>query len=102
SKKRGITKRCRLTIDVRRIYGRMGPDATLDDILNDPKCIFFEEDEASSAKEAHHTVVEIICDGQPEKVGNGYELNRLFPYTDLADEELRRMLIQNCPIPFSA
>jgi Histidine kinase-, DNA gyrase B-, and HSP90-like ATPase len=101
STKRGVGKRYRLTIDVRRTYAKMGPETTLDDILNDPKCVWFEEDEGSIDKMIHSTVVEIQCDGPSTKV-NGYELNRLFAYTDPTNEELRALIAQHCALPFSA
>jgi hypothetical protein len=87
----------KLTMDVRQIYSHMGVTTTLDDILNNPKCIYFEEGDNSESP--HGTVVEIVCDGEPCLV-NGYEINRLYAYTDPANGDLRNLLIQTCPIPF--
>jgi len=101
STKKDVGKRYRLTIDVRRTYLKMRPKTTLDDILNDPRCIWFEEDDTPGDKARHDTVVEIVCDGPPEQV-NGHELNRLYAYTEPTNEELRSLLVQCCPVPFSA
>jgi hypothetical protein len=101
STKKGVGKRYRLTINVRRVYAKMTALTTLDDILNDSACIWFEEDDAQVDKSKHETVVEITCDGPPEKV-NGHELNRLYEYTDPTNDKLRALLVEYCPVPFSA
>ncbi len=98
SSKRGPTHKYRLTIDVRRVYQTMGPSATLDDVLNDPHCVRFEQ--GGELADSHYTVVEIVCDSPTQSV-NGYELNRLYPYTDPDDTGLRDVLIHSCPIPFA-
>ncbi len=98
SKKKGHPP-CRLTINVRKVYQKLSPSTTLDDILNDNACIYFEEEEASVQE--HGTVVEIQCDGPATEV-NGYELNRLYPYTDPNNADLRDLVIRYCPLPFSA
>jgi hypothetical protein len=84
-------------MDVREIYSHIGATTTLDDILNNSKCIYFEEGENSESP--HGTVVEIVCDGEPSSV-NGYEINRMYAYTDPTNADLRSLLIQTCPIPF--
>jgi hypothetical protein len=99
SHKRNDTKRNRLTINVREIYKRMGPDATLHDILNDAKCLFFEEEVIVNGR--HGTSVEIQCDGPTERVGR-YEMNRLYAFTDPKNEEIRDILIASCPLPFTS
>jgi len=100
SSKKGQAKQSRLTVDVRKIYSKIGADTTLDDILNDPQCIRFDE-ESDYNRDKHGTVVEIVCDGPTAKVDR-YELNRLYPYTDPSDKTLQDILIQSCPIPFSS
>lgn len=97
--KKGHKAESRLVIDVRKIYGKMGPNTTLDDILNDAKCISFEERAFSG--NTHGTTLEIECDGPPEAI-NGHELNRLYEYTDPSSDKLRGLLVQTCPIPFSS
>ncbi|HVS80642.1 MAG TPA: ATP-binding protein [Pyrinomonadaceae bacterium] len=99
SYKKGTPSESQLIIDVRRIYKKMAPTVTLDDILNDPKCISFGERPAGGA--IHGTAVEIICDGPPTLV-NGHELNRLYEHTDPKDQKLRNLIVQTCPIPFSS
>jgi hypothetical protein len=42
---KAVAGRSRLEMNVRRIYERMGIDAPLDDILNDPDCISFSTEE---------------------------------------------------------
>lgn len=99
SNKRGHSSEGQLTIDVRRIYSQMGPATTLDQILNDAKSISFKE--RPSAGDRQGTVVEVVCDGPAEKV-KGHELNRLYAYTDPDEKELKELLVQTCPIPFSS
>ena len=100
SSKKGHTKNNRLILNVRAIYKKMGPSVTLDEILNDVRCISFEE-EANYPAERHGTVVEIECDGPTERIGK-YELNRLYAYTDQNEGELRDILIESCPIAFTS
>ncbi len=97
STKKGDPYENRLTIDVRKVYGLLSPKTTLDDILNNKGCIRMSQGRA--AADDHHTTIEIICDGDIESV-NGHELNRLYPYTDPADKELRRILVQHCAVPY--
>jgi hypothetical protein len=99
SYKKGTTSESQLTINVRKIYKKMAPTVTLDDILNDSECISFGERPAGGA--IHGTAVEIICDG-PAALVNGHELNRLYPYTVPKEESLRELIVQTCPIPFSS
>jgi hypothetical protein len=99
SYKKGQQSEAQLIIDVRKIYKKMGPAATLDDILNDPACISFLERPAGGA--VHGTAVEVICDGPPTLI-KGHELNRLYEYTDPKEEKLRQLIVQTCPIPFSS
>ena len=99
SSKRGSAHKYRLTIDVRQVYRTMGPAATLDDILNEPRCVHFEQ--GGERTSDHYTVVEIGCDGPTETI-TGYELNRLYPYTDPDDAALRELLIRSCPVPFAS
>lgn len=101
SKMKGDKQRARLRFDVRRIYETITPHNTLADVLNDPKCIEFSTEELTTGFDEHGTTVEIECDGNVEKVNN-LELNRLFPYTDETDPELRRILSSYCPVPYSA
>jgi hypothetical protein len=100
SSKKGQAKQSRLSIDVKKIYSKIGPNTTLDDILNDPQCIRFEE-ESDYDRDKHGTVVEIVCDGPTDRIEK-YEFNRLYPYTDPANETLQEILIQSCPISFSS
>lgn len=98
SSKKGDPHENRLIIDVRRVYQILSPKTTLDDILNNKTCISISQRDAE--EDVHFTTVEIECDGKVEKV-NGHEMNRLYEFTDPSDTELKRVLIQNCPIPFS-
>jgi hypothetical protein len=91
--------RYRLEIDVRRIYGILEPTVTLDEILNNRRCIKFSSEECG--KDEHGTSLEIICDGPPDEI-NGHELNRLYEYTDPDDEKFREFLIRCCPLPYAA
>jgi hypothetical protein len=98
SQKFDTRERSRLTINVRRIYEKMGPETTLDDILNDRRCIEFASylDEAGN----HGTTVEIVCDGQPERIQK-YEINRLYPYAAPEMSRLRELVVESCPIPYA-
>ena len=87
----------RLTINVRKIYQILGPTTTLDDILNNPTCISFSQRAADAAH--HFTTVEIECDEKATSI-NGHEFNRLYPFTDPADTELKQLVVEHCPIPF--
>ena len=98
SSKLGDTSEYRLTLDVKRIYEKLGTETTLDDILNDKECISFASDRGEAND--HFTTVEIVCDGEATKV-NGHELNRLYAFTDPDEDDLRNVLIQACPIPFA-
>lgn len=98
SSKLGDTNEYRLTLDVKRIYEKLGAMTTLDDVLNDKKCISFTSDRKDA--DDHFTTVEIICDGEATKV-NGHELNRLYAFTDPDEDDLRDILIRACPIPFA-
>lgn len=89
----------RLVMDVRKIYSKMSPQTTLDEILNNVECISFEEREYSGT--IHGTTIEIICDGEPVLV-NSHELNRLYVYTDPSNLNLKDLLIRTCPIPYSS
>jgi hypothetical protein len=88
----------KLVINVRRIYEILSPGTTLDDVLNNPKCISFSQ--APAAKEEHGTTVEILCDG-PTEVIRDYELNRLHALTDPQDLSLKKLLVESCPIPYA-
>jgi len=99
SSKKGGRKQSRLTMDVKKIYSKISPERTLDDILNDSTCILFEEQEYD--QDRHGTTVEIVCDGPPNKIQD-YEINRLHRYTNPTDKQLREILTQSCPLPFSA
>ncbi len=96
--KMGVSKEFKLTINVKSIYRILGSKTTLDDILNNPKCISFSV--APRPKADHFTTVDVICDGPASQV-NGHELNRLYGYTDPADAELRTLLIRSCAIPYA-
>jgi hypothetical protein len=98
SSKKGDPYENRLTIDVRKVYGLLSPKTTLDDILNNKACIRMARGPAATGD--HYTTVEIECDGPVESI-NGHELNRLYPYTNPAELELRRLLVQHCPIPYA-
>jgi histidine kinase/DNA gyrase B/HSP90-like ATPase len=98
SQKLDTRVRCRLAINVRRIYQKMGPETTLDDILNDSSCVEFGSYE-SEIKE-HGTTVEIICDGEPEKIQN-YQINRLHPFAASDLSQLRELVVKSCPIPYA-
>jgi hypothetical protein len=100
SRKKNHPSICRLNINTRKIYERMGPQTTLDDILNDTQFVTFAERTATPQDEPHFTIVEIECDGEPGKVQD-YEINRLYPYTDPEDTELRELILRSCQIPFS-
>jgi hypothetical protein len=82
---------------VRKIYQILGPATTLDDILNNAECIAFSHRPADPA--VHFTTVEIECDGKVMSV-KGHELNRLYSFTDPADTELERVIVEHCAIPF--
>lgn len=97
--KKGHPYESRLVMNVRKIYELMSPETTLDDILNNPECISFEERESES--DSHGTTVEIECDGPAQPV-NGHELNRLYDFTNPSDERLRSILVQTCQIPYSS
>src|SRR6185437_112476 len=98
SSKKGDPHENRLTINVRKVYQLLNPKSTLDDILNNPACISMSQRDAE--EDEHFTTVEIECDGPVESV-NGHEMNRLYVYTDPTDTELKRILVQHCPIPFA-
>ena len=98
SSKLGDTSEYRLTLDVKRIYEKLGAKTTLDDVLNDKECISFVSDRGDA--DDHFTTVEIVCDSEATKV-NGHELNRLYAFTDPDEDDLRDVLIQACPIPFA-
>jgi hypothetical protein len=99
SSKLGVPSRYILTLDVRKIYAKLGPKVTLDDILNDPDLLHFEREAWS--KEEHFTTVEILCDGKPERI-NGYEINRLWEFADPNDKELEGVLTRYCALPFTS
>lgn len=99
SYKKGQQSEAQLVIDVRKIYSKMAPTTTLDDILNDSACISFRERAAVGS--IHGTAVEIISDGPPTLV-KGHELNRLYEFTDPGDSKLKKLIVQTCPIPFSS
>lgn len=101
SKTKSTASRSRLEINVRRIYEKMGGDTTLDDILNDPDCISFATEEYKEGRNEHGTTVEIECDAPTETV-NGFELNRLYEFTDPTEDQLKGFLVVTCPIPFSS
>jgi Histidine kinase-, DNA gyrase B-, and HSP90-like ATPase len=96
--KYGQTNEYKLTIDVREVYRILSPSTTLDDILNNKECISFSV--SPREKTDHFTTVEIICDGPPSMV-NGHELNRLYPFTDPKESELKNLLIRSCPLPYA-
>jgi len=98
SNKKNHSSEAQLVIDVREIYSIMGPAATLEDILNNSKCISFGERTSTGLSQG--TTVEVVCDGPPESV-NGHELNRLYDYTD-PDSDLRSIIVESCAIPFSS
>lgn len=98
SSRKGDPFENRLVIEVRRVYEKLSPSITLDDILNNAGCINISQ--RAAKKDDHFTIVEIECDGPVESV-NGHEINRLYSYTDPSDLELKRILVQHCPIPFS-
>jgi hypothetical protein len=100
STKYGDPQTNRLVLDVRAIYKRLSPDTSLDDILNNKRCVSFSQIPAS--REEHFTVIEITCDGEQQRIHDKYELNRLHAYTDPEEKELRRILIRSCPIPFTS
>jgi len=100
SKKKESASEARLTLNVRKIYEIMSPSSTLDDVLNNPECILFAERETEDVT-SHGTTIEIECDGEPTLV-NGHELNRLYKFTDPQETELKKILTQTCPIPFSS
>ena len=95
--KKGTAFQYRLNLDVRAIFHKMGPDVSLDDILNSTECVYFEEQPYDV--KAHGTVVEFICDGPPAKIGR-YELNRLYELTDPKSADLKTLLIATAPIPY--
>lgn len=99
SSKSGVPYKFTLILDVRRIYAKLGPKVTLDDILNDHNLVHFERD--AWAKDEHFTTVEILCDGKPERI-NGYEINRLWEYADPKDKELEGLLTRYCALPFTS
>jgi hypothetical protein len=98
SNKKNHSSEAQLVIDVREIYSIMGPATTLEDILNNSKCISFGERTSTGLSQG--TTVEVICDGPPKSV-NGHELNRLYDYTD-PDSDLKSIIVESCPIPFSS
>ncbi len=98
SSKKGDEFENRLVLNVREIYKIMQHDTTLDDILNNARCISFSQRPAEAT--THYTNVDIECDGPAEMV-NGHEFNRLWPYTDPAEKELRSILVMHCPLPFN-
>lgn len=100
SKKKESSTQARLTINVRRIYEIMSPSTTLDDVLNNTECISFYERETEE-HELHGTTIEIECDSEPTKI-NGHEINRLYKFTDPQEPELKKIVTQTCPIPFSS
>jgi|GEM_PF-4901425 len=101
SKTKNATSRSRLEMNVRRIHEKMGGDTTLDDILNDPDCISFAIEEYKEGRAEHGTTVEIECDGPTETV-NGFELNRLYDFTNPDEGALKGILVVTCPIPYSS
>lgn len=101
SRRKGHNHVCRLTINTRQIYEHMGPQTTLHDILNNSAYVAFGDRPATAQDDPHFTIVEIECDGPLEKIRD-YEINRLYPYTDPADTELRTLLLSACQIPFAA
>jgi hypothetical protein len=101
SSKYGEPRRVRLEFDVREIYGRLSPERSLDEILNVAKCIRFSEETSQEYKSEHFTTVDIICDGEPQKV-KGYEINRLYEYTVPNEPRLREIIVSSCPLPFAA
>src|SRR5579859_3680332 len=101
SKTKNATTRSRLEINVRKIYDKMGGETTLDDILNDPDCISFSTEEYKEGASEHGTTLEIECDGPIDTV-NGFELNRLYEFTDPNEEKLKGILVATCPIPYSS
>ncbi|MCH8054579.1 MAG: ATP-binding protein [Deltaproteobacteria bacterium] len=99
SSKKGTPYEVRLTIDVKRIYSILAPGTGLDEILNNPSCIYFEQ--RPCASEDLGTTVDIECDGPPRSI-SGHELNRLYTYTDPEEKTLRDLIVEFCPIPFAA
>jgi hypothetical protein len=99
SRKKGDSVEAQLEIDVRKIYEQMGPTTSLDGILNNRECIKFLE--RLYEGDQHGTTVEIVCDSPPVNIGQ-YEINRLYEYTNPDTKGLRDLLVQTCPIPFSA
>ncbi len=98
SNKKNHSSEAQLVIDVREIYSIMGPATTLEDILNNSKCISFGERTSTGLSQG--TTVEVVCDGPPKSV-NGHELNRLYDYTD-PNSDLRSIIVESCPVPFSS
>src|SRR5205085_7537393 len=47
----------------------------------------------------HYTTIEIVCDGPVDSI-NGHELNRLYAFTDPAETDLRKLLVQHCALPY--
>lgn len=101
SSKYGEPRKVRLEFDVREIYGRLSPERSLDEILNESKCIRFSEETSAEYKSEHFTTVDIVCDGKPQKV-KGYEINRLYEYTVPNEPHLREIIVSSCPLPFAA
>ena len=101
TKKFGTNNQSKLTIDTREVYSNIGAHETLDSILNNKACVLFEE--RRDEELPHGTTIEIVCDRPTEKI-NGYELNKLFEYTEVSDDgdaqALRNLLVQVCPIPY--
>src|SRR5205085_10561014 len=81
------------------IYKILGSSTTLDDVLNNQKCLSFSERAAS--KETHGTTVEIECDGEPQLI-KGHEFNRLYQYTDPVEATFRDLIVEHCPVAFPA
>lgn len=88
----------RLTINVKAIYSKIGRETTLDDIMNDETCILIEKGQDDELRSEHYTEVDIQCDGKAQRV-NGFEINRLYPFTDPNDTELKRLILEHCPVP---
>lgn len=101
SSKFGDPRKVRLELNVREIYSRLSPERSLDEILNEPKCIKFSEEASPEFKSQHFTTVDVVCDGKPQKV-KGYEINRLYEHTVPEDPKLREIIVNSCPLPFAA
>jgi histidine kinase/DNA gyrase B/HSP90-like ATPase len=100
SKVAGATVMNRLTINVRAIYNKIKPTTTLDDILNDERCIALSQSTNVERKTEHFTTVDIEIDGKSQKV-RGYEINRLYDFTDEREQQLLTLLYTHCAVPYN-